>query len=241
MLRFEFQQYSRLSTCLVLYLSIIIYMRSKAEIIARLTDPGIIAVVRAKTTEQALPLTEALVAGGVIAVEITMTTPNAIAAIREASQKFGTRALIGVGTVLDAETCRAAIAAGAEFVVSPITRPEIAKAALAAEKPVMLGAYTPTEAQLAFEAGADFIKIFPADGLGPNYIKALRAPLPHLRIVPTGGVDLHNVADFLKAGCAALGVGSSLVSAKILNEGNWSELTRLAGEFVKAAKTAQRA
>jgi len=216
-------------------------MRSKAEICTRLTDPGIIAVVRAKTAEQVLPLTEALVAGGVIAVEITMTTPNAIAAIREVSQKFGARALIGVGTVLDVDTCNAAIAAGAEFAVSPITRPEIAQAAHAADKPVMLGAYTPTEAQLAFEAGADFIKIFPADGLGPNYIKALRAPLPHLRIVPTGGVDLHNVADFLNAGCAALGVGSSLVSAKILNESNWSELTRLAGEFVKAAKAARKA
>lgn len=211
-------------------------MRTRAEICARLMDPGIIAVVRAKSAEQVAPLTEALLAGGVIAIEITMTTPNAIGAIREASKKFGARALIGVGTVLDANTCREAIAAGAEFVVSPITRPEIAETAHAADRPVMLGAYTPTEAQLAHEAGADFIKIFPADGLGPNYIKALRAPLPHLRIVPTGGVDLHNVADFLKAGCAALGVGSSLLNAKILNEGNWAELTRLAGEFVKAAK-----
>jgi 2-dehydro-3-deoxyphosphogluconate aldolase / (4S)-4-hydroxy-2-oxoglutarate aldolase len=100
----------------------------------------------------------------------------------------------------------------------------------------MLGAYTPTEAQWAHEAGADFVKIFPADGLGPGYIKSLRAPLPHLRIVPTGGVDVHNVADFLNAGCAAVGVGSSLVSAKILHEGNWAELTRRAAEFVTAAR-----
>lgn len=215
-------------------------MRSKSEIIAQLLNPGIIAVVRAKSTEQVLPLTEALLAGGVIAIEITMTTPNAIAAIREASQKFGARALIGVGTVLDAQTCRQAIDAGAQFVVSPITRPDIADAARAADRPVMLGAYTPTEAQFAFESGADFIKIFPADGLGPNYIKALRAPLPHLRIVPTGGVDLHNVADFLKAGCAALGVGSSLLKAEILRDSNWPELTRLAGEFVKAARSAAK-
>ena len=215
-------------------------MRSKSEIISQLLNPGIIAVVRAKSADQVLPLTEALLAGGVIAVEITMTTPNAIAAIREASQKFGTRALIGVGTVLDTTTCRDAIEAGAQFVVSPITRPEIAQAARAADRPVMLGAYTPTEAQLAYEAGADFIKIFPADGLGPNYIKSLRAPLPHLRIVPTGGVDLYNVADFLKAGCAALGVGSSLVSAKILSDANWPELTRLAGEFVSAARSVPR-
>src|SRR6185503_14318767 len=129
-----------------------------------------------------------------------------------------------------AESCRAAIEAGAEFIVSPITRVEIVEAAHAAARPVMLGAYTPTEAQRAHEAGADFIKIFPADGLGAAYIKALRAPLPHLRIVPTGGVDLNTAADFIKAGCVALGLGSSLVSSKLLNDENWAELTRLAGE-----------
>ena len=211
-------------------------VHSKSEIISRLTNPGIIAVIRAQKPEQVLPLSEALIAGGVIAIEITMTTPNAIAAIREASQKLGGRGLIGVGTVLDAATAREAIAAGAEFVVTPITRPEIVAAAHAADRPVMLGAYTPTEAQLAHEAGADFVKIFPADGLGPNYIKAIRGPLPHLRIVPTGGVDLKTAADFLKAGCVALGVGSSLVSTKILQESDWTELTRRAREFVAIAR-----
>jgi 2-dehydro-3-deoxyphosphogluconate aldolase / (4S)-4-hydroxy-2-oxoglutarate aldolase len=216
-------------------------VRSKSEIISQLLDPGIIAVVRAKSQEQVLPLTEALIAGGVIAIEITMTTPRAIAAIHEASQKFGARALIGVGTVLDGATCRQAIAAGAEFVVSPITRPEIVKVAHAAERPVMLGAYTPTEAQLAYESGADFIQIFPADGLGHGYIKSLRAPLPHLRIVPTGGVDLDTLADFLKSGCAALGVGSSLMTPQILRDNDWPALTRLAAEFVKAARSVPRA
>ncbi|MGV3756660.1 MAG: bifunctional 4-hydroxy-2-oxoglutarate aldolase/2-dehydro-3-deoxy-phosphogluconate aldolase [Verrucomicrobiota bacterium] len=214
-------------------------MPTKADLIAALRNPGIIAVVRAEKQEQVLPLSEALLAGGVIAIEITMTTPNAIAAIREAAAKVGDRALIGVGTVLDVDTCNRAIEAGAQFVVTPIMRPVIAEAAHALNKPVMLGAYTPTEAQLAHEAGADFIKIFPAEGLGPNYIKSLRAPLPHLNIVPTGGVDLHNVGDFLKAGCAALGVGSSLVSKKILQEANWPELTRLAKAFVAAAKAAR--
>jgi 2-dehydro-3-deoxyphosphogluconate aldolase/(4S)-4-hydroxy-2-oxoglutarate aldolase len=133
-----------------------------------------------------LPIAEALLAGGVIAIEITMSTPDAISAIRSVSEKLGERALIGVGTVLDGETCRAAIEVGAQFVVSPICRPELAQIANAAQRPVMLGAYTPTEAQLAHEAGADFVKIIPADNLGPGYIKALRAPLPHLRIVPTG-------------------------------------------------------
>src|SRR5262249_12398922 len=129
--------------------------------------------------------------------------------------------------------------AGTELVVTSIGRPELVSVVHAAGRPIMLGAYTPTEAQTAYEAGADFIKIFPADGLGPAYIKALRAPLPHLRIVPTGGVDVHNLVDFLKAGCVAVGLGSSLVSAKILREGNWSELTRKAEEFVEAARKAR--
>jgi 2-dehydro-3-deoxyphosphogluconate aldolase / (4S)-4-hydroxy-2-oxoglutarate aldolase len=214
-------------------------MRTKEEIISLLTHPGIIAVVRAKRTDQALPLSEALLAGGVIAVEITMTTPDAINAIREVSAKIGDRALIGVGTVLDTTTCRAAIAAGAQFVVSPICRTELVAVCREAGRPVMLGAYTPTEAQLAYEAGSDFIKIFPADGLGPNYIKSLRAPLPHLRIVPTGGVDLKTIGEFLKAGCAAVGAGSSLVSKETLDNNDWAQLTRTAAEFVKAANTAR--
>jgi len=196
-------------------------MRTKAEIISRLVKPGIIAVVRAQKAEQVPPLCEALLAGGVLAIEITMTTPNALAAIRDARARFGERALIG-----------------AEFVVTPICRIQLVKLAQAADRPIMLGAYTPTEAQLAHEAGADFVKIFPADTLGPGFIKSLRAPLPHLKIVPTGGVDVGNVADFLKAGCAALGVGSSLVSTKILADADWPELTRRAKEFVKAANTA---
>ena len=215
-------------------------MRTKDEIISLLTRPGIIAVVRAQKAEQVLPLSEALLAGGVIAIEITMTTPHAIAAIREAHEKIGARALIGVGTVLDADTCRAALSAGAQFVVTPVCRPDFVPLAKAAQRPLMLGAYTPTEAQAAHEAGADFIKIFPADTLGPGYIKSIRAPLPHLRIVPTGGVDVANVGDFFNAGCAAVGVGSSLVSGKILQEGAWPELSRRAAEFVKAAELARK-
>lgn len=211
-------------------------MRSKSDIIAQLTDPGIIAVVRAKKAAQALPIAEALLAGGVIAIEITMTTPDAIAAIRETSEKLGDRALIGVGTVLDAATCRAAIAAGAQFVVSPICRAELVQIASAANRVVMLGAYTPTEAQLAHEAGSDFVKIFPADGLGPAYIRALRAPLPHLQIVPTGGVDLNTIGEFFKAGCPAVGAGSSLITKEILEKEDWPQLTERAAQFVKAAR-----
>jgi 2-dehydro-3-deoxyphosphogluconate aldolase/(4S)-4-hydroxy-2-oxoglutarate aldolase len=207
-------------------------MQANPDILARLTNPGIIAVVRAHRAEQVLPLSEALVAGGVIAVEITLTTPNALPAIREARLSLGSRALVGVGTVLTAASARAALEAGAQFVVSPILRPELVPIAHDAGCPVMLGAYTPTEAQLVHESGADFVKIFPADGLGANYIKSLRAPLPHLRIVPTGGVDLTTAADFLRAGCPALGVGSALVSKAILERADWAELTRLARAYV---------
>ena len=214
-------------------------MRSKSEIISLLIQSGIIAVVRAQRRDQIVPLSEALVAGGVIAVEITLTTPNAIQAIRETKQQLGARALIGVGTVLEAAACRAAIEAGAEFVVCPILRPELVGIARSADRPIMLGAYTPTEAQLAHEAGADFIKIFPADGLGPNYIRALRAPLPHLRIIPTGISRPEEVGAFLRTGCDAVGLGSLLVKQSILREGNWPELTRLAREFVALARKAR--
>jgi 2-dehydro-3-deoxyphosphogluconate aldolase / (4S)-4-hydroxy-2-oxoglutarate aldolase len=210
-------------------------VRAKADIIEDLLQPGIIAVVRASSASQVLPLAQALVDGGLRAVEITMTTPNALEAIAAARKHFGRNALIGVGTVLNAQIAEQAIAAGAEFVVSPIARPEIARVGAAADRPVMLGAYTPTEAQLVYECGADFVKLFPADNLGPAYIKALRAPLPHLKIVPTGGVTVENIAEFFKAGCPAVGVGSSLISREILQQENWAELKRKAADFVKAA------
>src|SRR5205814_9464252 len=132
-----------------------------------------------------------------------------------------------------------AISAGAELVMSPIPRVSIIEAAHPTDCPVMIGAYTATKAQTAHEAGADFVKIFPADTLGPAFVKALLAPLPHLRIVPTGGVDANNIGDFFRAGCAAVGVGSALVSARILQEAGWSELTRRARELFSAAQTAR--
>ncbi len=204
---------------------------TKAAITDQLVEHGIIAVVRARTQAQAVPLAEALVAGGVRAIEITLTTPNGIEAIREVSDALGDRGLVGVGTVLDAEAAQAAIDAGAQFVVTPVLRPELVPLVHRADKPIMLGAYSPTEAQTAFEAGADFVKIFPADGLGPNYIKAIRAPLPHLRVVPTGGVNLDTMESFLKVGCAALGVGSSMIASSVLAEENWDQLTESARTY----------
>lgn len=206
-----------------------------------MTEATIIAVVRAPRRDLVVPLSEALVAGGVVAIEITTTTPDAFNAIRDVRAALGDRAMVGVGTVLQNITCRGALDAGAEFVVSPILRGSMVPLCHAAEVPVMLGAYTPTECQLAYEAGTDFVKLFPADTLGPAFVHAVRAPLPHLRIVPTGGVDLGNAGDFLRAGCAALGVGSSLVSGEILREQNWPELTRRAAAFMSAVRAVRPA
>jgi 2-dehydro-3-deoxyphosphogluconate aldolase/(4S)-4-hydroxy-2-oxoglutarate aldolase len=214
-------------------------MASRSEISDRIMELGIVAVVRTPAFDLVQPACEALIKGGVLAVEVTMTVPKALQALREVSGQFGDVALIGAGTILNAEQCGEAIHAGAQYIVTPITKLEIVFAAHARNKPVMLGAYTPTEAQLAHEAGADFIKIFPADKLGPGYMKSIRAPLPHLRIVPTGGVDLQTAPEFLKAGCAALGIGSSLLTAEILKKKDWRELARLASEYVRVVREAR--
>ena|SRR5436190_3763135 len=207
-------------------------MTTRAEIVSRLIDIGIIAVVRTDRTEQVMPIAEALVAGGVTAVEITLTVPNAEKAIGAAREKFRDAALIGAGSVLNIAQCHSVLKAGAQFVVSPVGNVRLIEAAHKLDRPVMLGAFTPSEAQLAHEWGADFVKLFPADQLGPTFIKAIRTPMPHLRIVPTGGVDLNTAADFLKAGCVALGVGSSLLKPDLIKSENWPELSRLAGQYI---------
>lgn len=214
-------------------------MRRREAILRAITEPGIIAVVRSERPLRLRPLVEALRAGGVVAIEITLTTPGALAALAEALEGLGERAVMGAGSVVNSAQAEAALAAGAEFLVSPIFRPELVPLAHAADRPVMLGAFTPTEAQSAYEAGADFVKVFPADTLGASYVKALRGPLPHLRLVPTGGVDLTTIAAFVKAGCPAVGVGSSLVSSTLLQRQQWTELTALARQFVTAITAAR--
>ncbi len=215
-------------------------MRTRNDILAKLVDPGIIAVVRAQRRDQVLPLTEALLAGGVNAIEITLTTPDALSAIEEAAEKFAQDAVIGAGTVISADQCRAVLAAGADFVVTPLARPDFVSIIYTANRVSVIGAFTPTEAQWSHEAGADFIKLFPAEVLGTAFIKALRAPLPKLRFIPTGGVALDNVGDWFAAGCPAVGVGSSLLTREILAKDDWPALTRLAKEFVAAAKAARK-
>ena len=203
-------------------------MSERESICANIVEEGLVAIVRVPRTDLALPLAKALVAGGIRAVELTMTIPNALDAIREIDREMGNDILLGVGTVIDDDTCKAAIEAGAKYVISPVTKPSLVEAAHALDRPVMLGAYTPTEAQTAHEAGSDFIKIFPADTLGPGYIKALLAPLTHLNIIPTGGVNLDTMESFLAAGSAALGIGSSLLKKEIIANGDWPALERLA-------------
>ena len=202
--------------------------------IQRMLTPGLIAVVRAQSADKVPALAEALVAGGIVAIEITTTTPDWAGAIRATRVAVGNRGIIGIGTVLSAEIARQGMDAGAEFVVSPIFRSSLVPICHASQCPVMLGAYTPTECQAVHESGADFVKLFPADTLGANYVKNIRAPLPHLRIVPTGGVDLKTAPEFLQAGCVGLGIGSSLLKAEILKSDDWPALTRLAAKFIEA-------
>ncbi len=206
-------------------------MSEREKIVSGIEAEGLVAIVRVRRPELALPLAKALVAGGIRAVELTMSIPNALEAVRTIDRELGDKILLGVGTVIDDDTCRAAIDAGAKYVISPITRPSLVAAAHALDRPVMLGAYTPTEAQAAHEAGSDFVKIFPADTLGPSYIKSLLAPLPHLKIVPTGGVNLDTMEAYLAAGSAALGTGSALLKKEIIAGENWGELERLAKRF----------
>jgi len=205
---------------------------NKTDILERMLEPGVIAVIRADSSEQLEHVARALRDGGVTAMEVTMTTPNALAVIENVSRDLGDSILMGVGTVLDETTARLALLAGAQFVVTPVMRPEVIALCNRYSVPIVSGAYTPTEALAAHEAGADFIKIFPADGLGPGYVRALKAPLPQLQIIPTGGVDVDTCGDFIRAGCAAVAAGGSLVSKEILKRGDWAALSDLSARFV---------
>jgi 2-dehydro-3-deoxyphosphogluconate aldolase/(4S)-4-hydroxy-2-oxoglutarate aldolase len=172
-------------------------------------------------------------------MEVTMTTPNALQVITAVTRKFGEAILMGVGSVIDPRTVYSAVAAGAEFIVTPVTKPQVIAAAVQLDKPIASGAFTPTECLLAHESGADFVKLFPADVGGPAYIKSVLAPLPMLRIVPTGGVTPETAAAFLNAGSVALGAGSSLVSKEILQKRDWAELKNRAVAFVAAVRAAR--
>ena len=211
----------------------------KEKMLQFLIDNGVVAIVRADNSAQLVQVAEAIREGGVRAIEFTMTTPDALDLIKETSRKLGSDVLLGAGTVLDPETCRAAILAGAQFIVTPTLNTEVIKLCQRYSKVVIPGAFTPTEILTAWEAGADIVKVFPATLGGPQYIRDVRAPLPQIRLAPTGGVSLENTADFIKAGAVAVAVGSNLVNNKLVKEGKLAEIAEAARKFVAEVKKAR--
>ena len=216
-------------------------MPDRAEMVERLCDKGVVAVVRASGSEQLLDVAKALCAGGVDCIEITLTTPNALEVIANCRREMDGKAFIGAGSVLNAEMTKQVIEAGAQYVVSPIFDPGVIATSHQAGLPVVPGAFTPTEILNATNAGADMVKVFPAGMFGPKFFKAVLAPMPHLKLTPTGGVDLDTAANWIAAGAQTLGVGSALVTKAALAEGNFAEIERLAGEFVRIVADARKA
>jgi 2-dehydro-3-deoxyphosphogluconate aldolase / (4S)-4-hydroxy-2-oxoglutarate aldolase len=213
---------------------------SRESVLRRIREVGIVPVVRAESAEEAGRAIAAIVAGGVPVLEVTMTVPGAVRLIEELAKRFGAEAVVGAGTVLDAETARACILAGAQFVVSPSTSLATIACCRRYGVPIMPGALTPTEVVAAWEAGADMVKVFPCSALGgASYIKALKAPLPQIDLIPTGGVNLQTAADFIKAGSTALGVGADLVDLKALREGKDALITERAQKLVEIVRAAR--
>src|SRR5213593_2128888 len=204
---------------------------SKESQLQQVLDCGIVAVVRSPDSQQLVEVCRALADGGVPVVEITMSVPNALDVLRQVRQALGDRVLLGAGTVLDAETARAVLLAGAEFIVAPTLNLDVIRLCRRYDKLVIPGAFTPTEILTAWEAGADIVKVFPADVLGPAFFKAVRAPLPQVRLMPTGGVDLGTAADFLRAGACCLGVGGQLIEPKAVAERNFDRIRDLARQY----------
>jgi 2-dehydro-3-deoxyphosphogluconate aldolase/(4S)-4-hydroxy-2-oxoglutarate aldolase len=198
----------------------------------QILDAGIVAVVRSRDSQQLVDVARALADGGVIVMEITMTVPNALDVLRQVRQNLGDRILLGAGTILDAETGRAALLAGAEYIVSPTLNLDVIRLCKRYGKIVMPGAFTPTEILTAWEAGADIVKVFPAEVVGPAFFKAVRAPLPQVRLMPTGGVNLETAAEFLKAGACCLGIGGQLVDPQLVAARKFDQLEELARQYV---------
>ncbi|MCX5676929.1 MAG: bifunctional 4-hydroxy-2-oxoglutarate aldolase/2-dehydro-3-deoxy-phosphogluconate aldolase [Planctomycetota bacterium] len=204
---------------------------TRDETLKTLCDVGIIPVVRAKSADALLDLARALLAGGIPICEVTLTVPGAIDGIRRLAAALGRQVLLGVGSVTRADQVEEAVAAGAEFIVGPVLVPEVVQAAHRHGKVVIPGAFTPTEIFQAHAAGADVVKVFPASVGGPSYFKAILAPMPFLKLMPTGGVDLSTVGVFLKAGAVTLGAGAALVDSAAVQKGDWATLTKLARAF----------
>jgi 2-dehydro-3-deoxyphosphogluconate aldolase/(4S)-4-hydroxy-2-oxoglutarate aldolase len=209
---------------------------AREQNLQRVIDGGLVAVVRFAEPGPLVNVLKALADGGITVAEVTFTVPDALGVIREAKRQLGDRVLLGAGTVLDAETARAAMLAGAEFLVSPAVNIDVIRMARRYDKLAMPGAFTPTEILTAWEAGADVVKVFPADILGPAFFRAMRGPLPQVKLMPTGGVDLTTAGEYLKAGAVCLGVGGQLVDAKLVSTGDFDAIRDLAKQYVHAVR-----
>ncbi len=205
---------------------------SRLQSLQRVLNRGLVAIIRADRSDQLVQVATALYEGGIDIIEVTFTTPGVVQVLSDVRKELGDRILLGAGTVLDTETARAAILAGAEFLVSPIVNIDVIHMATRYDKLIMPGAYTPTEIMTAWEAGADIIKLFPADIGGPPYLRAVSRPLPQVRLLPTGGVTLETMADFFKAGAVAVGLGSQLVEKEALDRGDFARIRSLAQQYV---------
>jgi 2-dehydro-3-deoxyphosphogluconate aldolase/(4S)-4-hydroxy-2-oxoglutarate aldolase len=212
---------------------------SRAEKVQLMHDVGVVAVVRAPSSEALVDVSKALAAGGVNIIEITMTTPNALKVIEQVAAKMGDDVLVGVGSVLDPETARAAILAGAEFVVGPCLNLAMVSVAKRYGLPVVPGAFSPTEILTAWTAGADVVKVFPATKLGPRFFKDVKGPMPFLKLTPTGGVNLETTPEFIQAGAEFVGVGSALVRKDLVAKKDFAALTDLATQYVDVVKKAR--
>jgi len=209
---------------------------SRHEDLSRVLKSGIVAVIRSTSSEQLVEVARALYEGGVDVLEVTFTVPRALEIIAAVRKALGDKVLLGAGTVLDPETARAAFLAGAEFLVAPTVNLDVIRLGNRYDKLVMPGAFTPTEILTAWEAGAQVIKVFPADVGGPAYLKSLHGPLPQVRLLPTGGVNLNTIADFLKAGACAVGLGGALVEPKAVQTGDMARIKSLAVQYVEIVK-----
>jgi 2-dehydro-3-deoxyphosphogluconate aldolase/(4S)-4-hydroxy-2-oxoglutarate aldolase len=213
---------------------------NKAEIVKQIEDVGLVPVVRASSADEAMQVIEAIKAGGVNVLEITMTVPGAVRVIEKVADKYGSEVLVGAGTVLDPETARACLLAGAQFIVSPALNLETIDLCHRYSAPVCPGVLTPTEVVTAWSAGADFVKVFPCGSVGgASYIKNLKGPLPQIKMIPTGGVSLKTAADFIKAGANALGVGTDLVDVKAIRAGDAGVVTERAKQFLEIVREAR--
>jgi len=212
---------------------------SRLKNLQRVLDTGIVAIIRAPSSEQLTNVARALFEGGIDVIEVTFTVPGALEILAAVKKELGNRVLLGAGTVLDPETARAALFAGAEFLVSPSLNLDVIRLCNRYDKVVMPGAFTPTEILTAWEAGADMVKVFPSDSVGPSYLKALKGPFAQIRLMPTGGVNLQTLPDFIKAGACAVGVGSSLVEPQAVREGNMARIRDLASQYLQVLKTSR--